>query len=404
MYNTSIDTLEQQHGTAILSELCGEPLTRNQQSVRLLDQTKHSAEVYFSADQQGKPYIQDFQNGKRYYPVTAYSLFYNLDFNTAKAQLIQEYYGDTAVDKPKPRPVQVAIAPQPVDYIPIEYYQRCQTHFEHNGLYEYLSFTYGLQAAQEVFSRYRLGTSRRWQYYGYQATCLPQFDYAYRLCQIKIIVFDAMSGRRVKNHQQALEWDVKAKRYKPTEPFTDKSKIVGRFLPCYSKANRPNLQQCFFGEHLLTEYPNKAVAIVEGESTAIVCSIIWPQYIWLATGGSTGGSWYSPERFRVLRGRNVTLWPDTGKYDDWCQKAEALRPLVQSLHVTDYVEKNAPASMTNIDLRDLLTRPCYFPADSDQIIYGEVLANEPNNTYPAEWDATLKPIINHEKSPQITHL
>ena len=385
METITLDNLETEHGTAILSQLCGESLTRNQQPTRLFDQTRNSAELFFRADQQGKPYVQDFQNGKRWYAITAYMKAYGLDFNTAKANLLQQYYENSLQEQPTYRPIRVELL-KPVDYLPTELYQPCRNHFERNGLYEYLCFTYGSKAASEAFSRYRLGTSRRWRYSGYLSTCLPQFDINGNLRQVKIMPFDAMNGRRVKKHQPAELWNLKIKQYEPTTPDTDKIYFAGKQLAKQAGRNDVTLKQCFFGEHLLAEYPEQAVAIVEGESTAIVCSILWPEYVWLATGGSVGGSWSSAERFSVLAGRHVTLWPDTGKYADWSQKANAIRPLVQSLNVSDYVEKNAPAGVSNVDLRDLLTQPCYFPKGESKPIYGEVLAVESCGTYPAEWD------------------
>ncbi|UFH55515.1 DUF6371 domain-containing protein [Spirosoma sp. KNUC1025] len=374
----TIDTLEIEYGRAILSEACGQELTHKQQSVRLFDQTRHSAEVYFPADEKGKPYIHNFQEGKRYYPVKAFAVAHNIDFNTANVRLQEQYYGGGLPETVTVRP---RLIEQPlkrsIDYLPFELYEPCQSHFDRNGLYEYLRFTYGLEAVQKAFTHYRLGTSRRWCYYGYLATCLPQFDIAGNLRQVKVIPFDAMSGRRVKRHQPAERWNAATKRFEPTEPDTDKIYFAGKHIAKQAGITKPNLKQCFFGEHLLSEYPERSVAVVEGESTAIVCSAIWPDYIWLATGGSMGGSWYSPERFSVLRGRNVTLWPDTGKYVNWSQKASVLRPLCRSLYVSDYVEKNAPEGMGNVDLRDLLTRPCYFPKGEEQPIYGEVLSCEP---------------------------
>lgn len=373
--NTTIDDLETEHGTAILSELCGQSLTRNQQPVRLFDQTKHSAEFFFRADERGKPYIQDFGSGKRKYAVTAYSEFHSVDFVTAKTDLIRQYYGELVsnltnrprrIERPAPPPAQV-------DYVPTDCYEPCRTHLERNGLYEYLRFTYGPESANEVFARYRMGTSRRWKYSGYLATCLPQFDIAGNLRQVKVMPFDAMNGRRVKKHQTAEQWNPKTKQYSPTAPDSDKTYFAGKQLLKEAGITDAYLKQCFFGEHLLTDYPGLSVAVVEGESTAIVCSIIWPQFIWLATGGSNGAGWTKPETFSVLRGRNVTLWPDTGKFAEWSQKAESLRPLVQSLNVSDYVERNTPAGMGNVDLRDLLTRPCYFPTNDSPPVYGETL-------------------------------
>lgn len=47
-----------------------------------------------------------------------------------------------------------------------------------------------------------------------------------------------------------------------------------------------NLVQCLFGEHLLRMYPDKVVALVESEKSALIASGVYPEYIWLATGGN----------------------------------------------------------------------------------------------------------------------
>ena len=80
------------------------------------------------------------------------------------------------------------------------------------------------------------------------------------------------------------------------------------------------LQQCIFGEHLLTSNPNKPVALVESEKTAVVMSRFIPEYVWLATGGSQGIK--SNERLSPLVGRNVFLVPDNGQYYSWLRVAE----------------------------------------------------------------------------------
>lgn len=397
--NTTLNDLELDHGTAILSDLTGQHLTRNQQPVRLFDQTRHTAECYYRADDQGKPYVQDHQNNKRYYPITAYCLIHDVDYATALSDLGRQY----GIEKPpgnwRPCP---RLAPEPnnpprqPNHLPIDVYERCRTHFHRNGLYEYLRFTFGQVEADAAFNWYRLGTSRRWQYYGYLATCLPQFDTAGNLRQVKITPFDAMSGRRVKKHQQARQWNPQRRAYEPTKPDVDKTYFAGKQIAKDAGMIDVHLQQCFFGEHLLSQFLDQSVAVVEGESTAIVCSLLWPQYIWLATGGSVGGSWYSPERFSVLRGRNVTLWPDTGKFTDWSQKAESLRAMVHSLRVSDYLEKNTSADMGNVDLRDLLTRPCYFSNDESQPTYGEPLPVKSCDYYPPEWDP-----VNTNESPML---
>lgn len=382
-----LDQLETEYGTAILSKLTGQSLTRNGQSVRLFDETKHSAEVFYKTDEKGKPYVHNFQLNRRFYPVTAYSEIYGLDFSTALTDLCQQYGLDNTARRAisRTRPTRPVPPPRPVEYLPVNHYELCRIQFHRNGLYEYLRFTYGPNDADEVFDRYRLGTSRYWRYLGYLATCMPQFDIAGNLRQVKIMIFDAMNGRRVKDFQQAEQWNDQSRQHEPTVANSKKSKVYGKYL--FGKAyHQANLIQCFFGEHLLTEYPDRPVAIVEGESTAIICSILWPQYVWLATGGSNGARWTDTATFGILRDRNVVLWPDNDAYTDWSEKAIPLRKLVRTLRVTSLVSREAPVGMNKADLRDLLMRPRYTPTDGSPAIFGELLSVEQPDQYPLDWD------------------
>lgn len=79
------------------------------------------------------------------------------------------------------------------------------------------------------------------------------------------------------------------------------------------------LKQCLFGEHLLTLYPEKPVALVESEKTAVIMSRVFPDHLWLATGGSQGIK--SDERLTPLFGRKVILIPDDGQYYSWLKVA-----------------------------------------------------------------------------------
>ena len=80
------------------------------------------------------------------------------------------------------------------------------------------------------------------------------------------------------------------------------------------------LQQCLFGEHLLARYPEKPVCVVESEKTAVIMSRIYPEQVWIATGGSQGIK--SEERLVPLRGRKVLIIPDNGQYWNWLRVAE----------------------------------------------------------------------------------
>ena len=68
---------------------------------------------------------------------------------------------------------------------------------------------------------------------------------------------------------------------------------------------------CLFGLHQLSPVTcqlSSCIAIVEAEKTAFILSELYPEYIWLATGGL---SEVQPEKFRPLRGHKVVMFPDT---------------------------------------------------------------------------------------------
>lgn len=74
------------------------------------------------------------------------------------------------------------------------------------------------------------------------------------------------------------------------------------------------LQQCFFGEHLLTNRPKAKVHVVESEKTAMLMSAVAPDFVWLACGGSKG---LGDDKCKVLEGREVKLFPDNGQLFSW---------------------------------------------------------------------------------------
>ena len=82
---------------------------------------------------------------------------------------------------------------------------------------------------------------------------------------------------------------------------------------------------CISGAHLLNEkrYPelaDKTVAIVESMSTALCMTCAMPEYVWLATAGSSGIRLLADAVLRdapTLSKRNIIVFPDEGKTDQW---------------------------------------------------------------------------------------
>jgi hypothetical protein len=120
----------------------------------------------------------------------------------------------------------------------------------------------------------------------------------------KIMQYNSTTGKRIKHQSGAIDW------------VHNKLKKTGALPEDF------NLQQCFFGEHLLKIYPEKSVAIVESEKSAIIASIIFPDLIWLAAGSLNG---LSIEKCQVLNGRDITLYPDLGAFGKWKTKATEIQ-------------------------------------------------------------------------------
>jgi hypothetical protein len=85
---------------------------------------------------------------------------------------------------------------------------------------------------------------------------------------------------------------------------------AGKTLPeWYNDYNEGPKVTCLYGEHLLAKYPNKPVAVTESPKNAIICSMVYDGFVWVAT---TSLSYLTKDRCKVLAGRKVHLFPDTG--------------------------------------------------------------------------------------------
>jgi hypothetical protein len=105
-----------------------------------------------------------------------------------------------------------------------------------------------------------------------------------------------------------------------------------------------------FGEHQINYSCNKGktIALVEAEKTAIVGTIKYPQYVWVATGSRQN---LKPELLKVLTGKNVIVFPDADANEEWTEKIKHFT--FAKFVVNDIVAKNEPQGST-ADLADWL--------------------------------------------------
>ena len=216
------------------------------------------------------------------------------------------------------------------------------------------------QAAHAV-SQYRLGALRD------GSTLFWYIDERYRAHNAKAIAYGTDCHRLKTPGRPAALWIGTLMR-QGRPPYCD---AQGRpLLPPLWQS-----QPCLFGQHLLAHYPERPVAIVESEKTALICSELMAErgFIWLACGGQQS---LRPELFEPLMGRTVMLWPDTDvdghTYRHWLQIAhEAQRFTQRVIRVCDTLEQLCSPSQKQrkVDIADLLIEP--FESDQLRTLIGQ---------------------------------
>ena len=181
-----------------------------------------------------------------------------------------------------------------------------------------------------LIDEYRIGVTRD------RAVIFYQIDTEGRIRTGKVMKYDPETGHRIKdeNTKGRITWVHSLLKYSGQLP------------------EEWTLTQCLFGEHLLPLFPEKPVALVESEKTAIICAGLIPKFIWLATGGKSQLN----ARLNVLKGRSITAFPDIDGYDTWCQKAAEFPEL--GIKVADLLQKHGTEQdrADHIDIADWLIR------------------------------------------------
>lgn len=147
-------------------------------------------------------------------------------------------------------------------------------------------------AVQRVFDAYWLGTTREGVY--------QRLPIIFWYIDIRGVVRDGkILWYKADGHrEQYMNW------------------ISARMIKAKLLPENAVTSKCLFGEHLLSQYPEAIVMVVEGEKSAVFLSCLFSEYVWLATGGCGG---LNDEKLEALKGRKVVFLPDSGEYDKWCK-------------------------------------------------------------------------------------
>jgi hypothetical protein len=217
-----------------------------------------------------------------------------------------------------------AVATKP-DYIAPEHLTATLVHYDQNAFVQFLLnlFPDCLDEIQAVLEMYLVGTFEDY-------TCFPSIDRLTRVCRAKLIKFNRATGKRLKG-----KYD--------TSSLPAKLKLKKDF----------NYKQIFFGEHLLPKYPDKPIAVVESEKTAIIAHLCFPEFVWL---GSNSKPWLNATRLKRVGQRQIILYPDADGFDLWQTVATDARRQGLDVKVSNLIENHATAEQkaNGYDLADYL--------------------------------------------------
>ena len=216
----------------------------------------------------------------------------------------------------------------PVGTLPFSYVERSASY--KSNFIRFLCEFLTEEQMKHIGDNYALGATKN------KEVIFWQIDTKGKVRTGKIMQYNPETGRRIKHESGAIDW------------VHNKLKKSGTLPEDF------NLQQCFFGEHLLKIYPDATVCIVESEKSALISAAVLTDCIWLATGGLNN---LTVDKCEILRGRTVILYPDLNACDKWNEIAARIRSSIKvDISVSTLLEDIATpeAKAQGLDVADFM--------------------------------------------------
>ena len=238
--------------------------------------------------------------------------------------------------KPKPKPK------KETTFIPVSELQKTLKDYDKNTFIQNLltkvKFPFAVEDVEAIISFYRLGTNA-----SNGAVCFPFIDVRQNIRAVQEKVFDASNhtDKSKKYHTSWLHSRLQYSEYK--------NKPLPNWLENY--LNNDTKVSCLFGEHLLSKYPHNPVALVEAPKTAIYGTLYFgfpeqpTNLLWLSVFNLSSLNY---EKCKVLKGRDVYLFPDASKngaaFNTWSKRASEIQSKLSGtlFKVSDILEQLAP--------------------------------------------------------------
>jgi hypothetical protein len=197
----------------------------------------------------------------------------------------------------------------PTSYISSEIMYKTENNYEENNFVNFLLKHFDVKQVGRALELYHIGTSKKWN----GACVFWQVDNHNKIRTGKIMLYDKSNGKRIKEPYNHVNWSHKV-----------------------LKIDDFNLKQCLFGLHRIKIELIKPIAIVESEKTAIIMSIVVPDFLWMATGSKAN---LKEEFLKPLRNRKIILHPDYGEFEDWQKLVSSLKDKGYKIAISDLLEK-----------------------------------------------------------------
>jgi hypothetical protein len=173
---------------------------------------------------------------------------------------------------------------------------------------QFLKKIYDKKQIAEAIKKYRLGAVVNGKFKG--AICFPYFNFEENLNAVQVVMYNRETGKRIKEpgNQNFLD-NLLMEHYRNDAP---------EWLKKY-KENETKIN-CFFGEHLIKK--GDKFAIVEAPKTAVIASMEYPEFTWLASFNMSAMNSRKLEVFKKLGIDKIYLFPDCGGEIAWRRNVE----------------------------------------------------------------------------------
>lgn len=251
-------------------------------------------------------------------------------------QWLSSEFGISTIQGPKPifkfKPSRKHVENEEPEYsyIPTEMLDKLVS--SENSLCQCLMQLFHPEAVKSVVEEYRLGC---YSLFGSDIyTVFPTIDIDGRVKNLKVQLYetDIMAPRFAKSVKKAY--------------WLGKMWVRDGLLPKDTEYNSKGL----FGEHLLNQYPDQTIALVESPKNAIVGALEHPGFLWLATGNKTV---LQRKLLEPLRERNIIVIPDRDAIELWTKNISTVKDMA-NFTVSDYCERVAPTDQPKFDIADYI--------------------------------------------------